>query len=131
MLKMAACKTGMIRKDKVKIINKTVMKRSPKINKPWFNEMCKNKRRRYIHAKQMYRKNNAKYNLVNLKHACKDYKKQLSKSKSKHSLQFCTKIRAMKSKHPKEFWALVNKELNNKPPKLNIPALKTIEELQS
>ena len=27
----------------------------------------------------------------------------------------------MKSKHRKEFWALVNKELNNKPPKLNIP----------
>ena len=114
MLKMAACQTGMIRKDNGKIRNKTVLKGSLKINKPWFNEMCKNKCRRYIHAKQMYRKNNVEYNLVNLKHACKDYKKQLSKSKFKHSIQFCTEIRAMKSKKPKEFWALVNKELNNK-----------------
>ena len=53
-------------------------------------------------------------------HACKDYKKQLSKSKFKPSLQFCAEEIAIKSKNPKEFRALVNNELNNKP-KLNIP----------
>ena len=92
-----------------------------KLKRPWFREECKQKRKKYLKAKQKFRKLNHPVYLLQLKTACKEYKKQLYISKRKHHLQFCHELRNMKTKKPREYWSKINQDNISRQNEIDIP----------
>ena len=80
-----------------------------KIDKPWFDENCKQLRRTYHRSKNNYRlfKNAASREaMVN---DSKKYKKEISAKFKAYNDQFVKKVRGLRNSDPKSYWSLLNK----------------------
>jgi hypothetical protein len=81
-------------------------------NKPWFNEDCKNLRSEYFKVKNKLRKipSDDLKEVFRLK--SKNYKKMVKITQKKFSKNLHKRLRELKSKNPKDYWAIINKASN-------------------
>ena len=86
-------------------------------DKPWFGPKCKKARSNYHDAKSAYRSNPTTDNKLRLKHASNSYKRTMNIFIKKYKNQNETKLRALSTSNPKQYWKFLN---NLKPKKANI-----------
>ena len=83
-------------------------------NKPWFNKICKTKRKEFIKARRRHLKNPGNENLAKeRKRAANEYRKTVRASERNCRQNFSQTIRSMKSTNPKAYWDIINKNNSN------------------
>ena len=83
--------------------------------KTWFSDECEILRKKCLILKNSLRYDNtsdAQYQSFH-EHV-KQYKKLVSKTKPKHTMQFQTKIINLKTQNPREFWTILKSETKYK-----------------
>ena len=114
----------------VGICKKYVKKKRPRRNprKPWFNESCEQKRKKYFKekngiwsSKSLLEKNGC---MKRMKETGRSYKKFIAKVQKNYNKKFHKNLRKFKKMHPKDYWALLKKEegLNKKESKVPLRA---------
>ena len=78
-------------------------------NKPWFSYECKQARKQYRRSKNYFYRKRTEYARTKLKEKEKSYKKTLDKEIAIYRKQMGKKLKDMKSKNPKEYWNILNK----------------------
>ena len=85
------------------------------INKTWFNDECKRKKKVYYKAWKKSDKNKNSATLkAETKKAAKSYKKQVKKCKRLFDMLFAENLRKLKSNDPKAYWKILNSKNYNK-----------------
>ena len=84
-----------------------------KVNKPWYNKECYDKRKKYYKARNLNWRIRTAESKSNLVQCSKDYKKVLSKQYNVYQKNFIKKIRGLRQNDSKSYWALLNKACNN------------------
>ena len=75
-----------------------------KKNQSWFNGECKVSRRQYFKAKHKVKISNTVANRNNFAEKSKEYKKVLRRCERKATRKWHKEIRALKSRHPRDYW---------------------------
>ena len=79
-----------------------------KINKPWFDHECREKRRNYFRIKNRLRKSKSFQDIAALKNETKSYKKFINRKYHKFNKNLHKKLRELKSTNPREYRNLLN-----------------------
>ncbi len=82
--------------------------KNTKIPKPWFDEVCKQKRRHYKFTKNRYKNSKSLEDLVAMRNANKSYKRQIRISVNKHKRLEIKKLRNLKTSNTKKYWDILN-----------------------
>ena len=77
-------------------------------DKPWFNQSCKNLRNIYHRTRRAYNKYKTVYFKNLLKDVSKQYKSKLRKADNDFNEKRAVNLRRLKSKHPREYWNMLN-----------------------
>lgn len=86
----------------------------------WFNTDCEKYRKVYMDKKNnmcMYDQGDVQNEL---EYTFKQYKKIIKKTKKQYTKQFHCKIRNMKTRKPKEFWSIINKDCRTQSSNINV-----------
>ena len=84
------------------------------VQRPWFNNECKQLRQQYKRAKNLRHRINNAQNFNSVHNASKAYKKCINKQLRLYQKDFIIRLRALKHSHPKSYWSLLNKADNSK-----------------
>jgi len=100
--------TGMYKKFQV---NETKSKKQRRYKREdWFNVDCEHKRKIYLKLKNEFQIGITLAVQDDLDAAFKQYKKLVKKSKKEFTKSFHSKIRSLKTRSPKDFWDILNKD---------------------
>ena len=89
------------------------------INKPWFDESCRNLRSRYMSSRIIFRRNRSKANQDEMISNSKKYKKEINKKFKFFKSEIVLKLKKLKKSDPKAHWSLLNKYSSEKPKIIN------------
>ena len=93
-----------------------------KAKQTWFDPQCKESRINYRRSKDAYRRNKSAANFEDMQRSSKEYKRSISKAKSKSKKSFLTKLRNMKATDPKAYWKMLNVKAQSKSPAASLDA---------
>ena len=71
--------------------------------------------------KNTYKSNKNVGNLHKLKQICKSYKREVTKAKYLHHDKFCSLLRGLRKTKPKEYWSIINKQLEPRTAHIAVP----------
>ena len=91
-----------------------------KMNKPWFDKECIEKRKKYFRVKNKLRKSKSYRDRLILKNENKLYKKLIRFKLSKYCKDIHNKLRLLKSKNPKEYWNILSSSKNKNSDSIHI-----------
>ena len=83
-------------------------------NKPWFSNVCKNKRVEYNRKKNRLKVSKTDEARTELKDEAKQYKKLLKNQRKLYYKELHHKLRELKQNNGKEYWNILNKCTNKK-----------------
>ena len=83
-------------------------------SKPWFNNHCRQARKKYHLARRIYIMNKTHPNQEELLATSRNYKREINKIITNYKRMMRNNLKQMKQKSPKDFWNYVN-SLNKKP----------------
>ena len=78
------------------------------IPKPWFDDSCKESRKKYKSAKNRYKHTKTTADLVSMRNSSRVYKRCIRRSVVKHRRTEANRIRNLKTTDPKEYWKILN-----------------------
>ena len=78
------------------------------IPKPWFDDSCKESRKKYRSAKNRYKHTKTTADLVSMRNSSRVYKRCIRRSVVKHRRTEANRIRNLKTTNPKEYWKILN-----------------------
>ena len=84
------------------------------MNKPWFDNECIEKRKKYFRVKNKLRKSKSYRDRLILRNEKKLYKKLIRFKLDKYCKDIHNKLRLLKSKNPKEYWNILSLSKNKK-----------------
>ena len=90
--------------------NKQSTRRRKETHKPWYSAQCETKRHKYIRFKNKYRTLKNNQSLQQLRHASKEYKKEINTSFNKYKSKIAEQIRNLSSNNPQDSWEIINKD---------------------
>ena len=75
---------------------------------PWFDDSCKESRKKYKSAKNRYKHTKTTADLVSMRNSSRVYKRCIRRSVVKHRRTEANRIRNLKTTNPKEYWKILN-----------------------
>ena len=83
-----------------------------KVNKPWFDQECRERMRQYKRIKERLRKSKSYSDREVLKTEYKLYKNFINRKRNIYNKNLHKELRNLKSSKPKEYWKLLNPKKN-------------------
>lgn len=84
-----------------------------KINKPWYNKECYDKKKKYRKAKNLNRRIHTAESKCNVVQCSKEYKKVINNQFRLYQKNFIKKLRGLRHSDSKSYWSLLNRSCSN------------------